>query len=63
MGQLVAPLSNHLARFRILQICYPIINAFVINQFVYAIAAILGAMVVVVGIDAHIFFSKVFSQR
>ena len=62
MGQLVAPLSNHLVRFRILRICYPIINAFVMNQFVYAIAAILGAMVVVVGIDAYIFFSEVASR-
>jgi hypothetical protein len=33
------------------------------NQFVYSIAAILGAMVVIVGIDAYIFFSEVSSRQ
>jgi len=33
------------------------------NEFVYPIAAILGAMLVVVGIDAYIFFSEVVSRQ
>lgn len=33
------------------------------NEFVYPIAAILGAMLVVVGIDAYIFFSEVISRQ
>jgi hypothetical protein len=33
------------------------------KDFVYAIAAILGAILVVVGIDAYIFFSEVASRQ
>lgn len=33
------------------------------NEFIYAIAAILGAMVIVVGIDAYIFIHEVMSRQ
>lgn len=33
------------------------------NEFVYAIAAILGAMLIVVGVDAYLFFTEVASRQ
>lgn len=33
------------------------------DEFVYAIAAILGAMLIVVGIDAYLFFTEVASRQ
>jgi hypothetical protein len=33
------------------------------DEFVYAIAAILGAMLIVVGVDAYLFFTEVASRQ
>ena len=33
------------------------------DEFVYAIAAVLGAMLIVVGVDAYLFFTEVASRQ
>ena len=63
MGQLVPPTVSYHKRFCILQIVYRIINRIEMGDFVYSILAILGAILVVVGIDAYVFIHEVISRQ
>jgi hypothetical protein len=63
MVQLVSPVVSRHKRFCILLKVYKIINGIEMGGFVYSILAVLGAILIVVGIDAYIFIQEIASRQ
>jgi hypothetical protein len=63
MVQLVPPVVSRHKRFCILLKVYRTIKGIEMGGFVYSILAVLGAILIVVGIDAYIFIQEVASRQ